>query len=337
MRGVFWGFLWPRRRRHAAILVFGSVFFPHRLFPSGDCEQCGADIVITENVERYLDTCLNDEDRPNFMLFPYLGEETYVPDKEFAEALSAVLSYPRAPYINYVTGLGLIARPPLDVQPLAAIPPTPTKAPVQAYDNLLLTEVPAKEFEALQILEAPCEIPRIRPVMAEDLSGRDLVLKIEPVQRLHGSYLVQRHDVLLFGPNNLVTKERQWYCEARHFRMQFLQLYRQPFYDWIYPGPKPVLDAAPEGLRLGLSGLYEDDVSIITEPVFLATPLEPKIWGRWVATIVPKAAQYRQYGAGRKFSATSTMIGSVTSCNCSALARRIFCRTIRAAPISAAI
>lgn len=94
---------------------FSEVYFFHTgYFHPEIAEQCGADIVITEHAERHLVACPDDEHRPNFMLFPYLGEKPCMPDKEFAEALSAVLSYPRMPYVNYVTGLGLIVRLPHD-------------------------------------------------------------------------------------------------------------------------------------------------------------------------------------------------------------------------------
>jgi hypothetical protein len=89
--------------------------------------------------------------------------------------------------------------------------------PLSRYSNAFLGTFPEGLGE-LRVLETPKEIPQIAPAMIEDLSGRGLNLAPIPERRLHGSYLVQRQNVLLFGPNNLVTLQGELCCEARQLR-----------------------------------------------------------------------------------------------------------------------
>lgn len=63
------------------------------------------DIVITENVERYLHESQSDDVRESFFMYPHLKDAEYRPGAKFAEAFSAVLSFPRAPYQNFIRGL----------------------------------------------------------------------------------------------------------------------------------------------------------------------------------------------------------------------------------------
>ncbi len=269
-------------------------FFRTGFFHPEIATLCGPDIVITETVERYLDACVDDEERPDFLLYPYLGEKDYAPDKAFAEALSAVLSFPRPPYARYVAGKGLAPRAPRAAVPIAAAAATETP-----YDQLLLAD-PAEDHGVLGILEMPCTVARAAPAFVADLSGRGLELNSGPEQMIHGSYLVRRQDVLLFGPNHLVDAQGRWSCEARQFKQQFLDFFQAPFYNATFPGAKPQITRENGASRLVTAPLG-GAITSIEEPVFLATPLEPAIWGRWIATVPSKIAQYRQYGAGRKF------------------------------------
>jgi hypothetical protein len=63
------------------------------------------DLVISENAERYLSAVRSDEDRPVFLLFPFMKDNNYTMATEMAEALSAVLSYGRQPYISLIERL----------------------------------------------------------------------------------------------------------------------------------------------------------------------------------------------------------------------------------------
>jgi hypothetical protein len=86
---------------------FLSFFFEETLFiRSGFFHEEVAllfqpDILITENVERYLDNCRSDDERGCFFMYPYFNDFSYQPSKEFAEAFSALLSYPRPPYSEF--------------------------------------------------------------------------------------------------------------------------------------------------------------------------------------------------------------------------------------------
>jgi hypothetical protein len=79
------------------VIFLRTPYFHQEMF-----EQIAPDIVISDNVERYLSSCMADEARPAFMLYPYLGSGVYAPSKEFAEAFSALLSFPRKPYKEFM-------------------------------------------------------------------------------------------------------------------------------------------------------------------------------------------------------------------------------------------
>jgi hypothetical protein len=171
---------------------------------------------------------------------------------------------------------------------------------VRAYNGLVLRDPPATDG-VLRTLEEPGTIPRLAPEFIAGLATNETGLQLSAQQQIHGSYLVQRHDVLLFGPNHLVSRAGHWSCEARAAKGQFLAFYQAPFYNPTYPGAKPALTPGPDGTVLDMTGLGEGDVTEIEEPVFLATPLEPAVWGRWISTVAAKVAQFREYGTGRKF------------------------------------
>jgi len=119
--------------------------------------------------------------------------------------------------------------------------------------------------------------------------------------QVHGSYLVQHKNALLFGPNALVGEGGGWSCAARGNGGVFLDFYRSPGYAAAYPGPKPEILRGPEALTLDVSMLRPDDVLVIDEPLFLATPLRPAEWNFWVTSMPGQIAQFHRHGAGRKF------------------------------------
>jgi capsular polysaccharide biosynthesis protein len=211
-----------------------------------------------------------------------------------AEALDAVKAGPsfvRKSDIDY------IASPSVPIK-------TSTRAfqtgAVQRYDHAHMVDPPEDEG-VLRILEEPKTISRTMPEIVLDFSETGLEFKPTAEQHIHGSYLVQRQNVLLFGPNHLVTPEGYWSCESRSNKRQFLWYLHAEFYARMYPGPKSEIDYKAPELLLKTSQMAPADVEMIETPLFLATPLEPPIWGRWIATVAPKVAQFRQYGAGRKF------------------------------------
>ena len=65
--------------------------------------QISPDIVVCECAERYLDNVRSDEERPIFLLYPLLSDIDYRPGLSFAEAMSAMMSYPRLPYQKFIS------------------------------------------------------------------------------------------------------------------------------------------------------------------------------------------------------------------------------------------
>jgi len=95
---------------------FGSFFFREIMFLRTPfyhidiVDQFRPDFVVTENVERYLDFVQHDSERPSFHMFPFLSNSaTFVPSREFAEAFSALLNFPRRPYKNFIDKLRRVA------------------------------------------------------------------------------------------------------------------------------------------------------------------------------------------------------------------------------------
>ena len=83
------------------------VFLRTPYFHEDIFQQVRPDYVITENVERYLSFCYPDSQRPSFFTFPYLENHGYAPSREFAAGFSAVLSYGRKPYFEFLAANGL--------------------------------------------------------------------------------------------------------------------------------------------------------------------------------------------------------------------------------------
>ena len=60
------------------------------------------DVLITSTAERYLSGVASDAERPLFLMYPWLNGGTHSPSEQFAQALSAMLSYPREPYRRFI-------------------------------------------------------------------------------------------------------------------------------------------------------------------------------------------------------------------------------------------
>jgi hypothetical protein len=172
---------------------------------------------------------------------------------------------------------------------------------VVAFDQVCLREPPYDLLEVLE-LETPFVRRLKRPRFVVDLSDKDRNLPIPQLQTIHGSYLVRRQDVLLFGPSNVVSREGYWTCENREGKGGYLSYMQMPFYQKLFPGDAPQLHDIHTRPRLGTAYLTEKKaVRCIDEPVFLATPLEPPIWGRWVSNVMPRVRHFLRHGQGRKF------------------------------------
>lgn len=161
---------------------------------------------------------------------------------------------------------------------------------------------PPPEFGLLNQLEAPKPRAMRGPDFVCDLSGNDLRVFVPDIIEVHGSYLVERHDALLFGSNHLIFGKGYWANESRKLKQQWLHYLQMPFYNVIFPGDRPVITMSEDNTKLDVSRLaHSQSVRIIEEPVFLATPQEAPIWGSWICTVFSKAIWYKKHGQGRKF------------------------------------
>ena len=176
-----------------------------------------------------------------------------------------------------------------------------SKEELLRYDGIVLDD-PPETFGLLCVLEPPVKKAFPAPDLVVDLSGKDILFAVDAEQHIHGSYLVRRNDALLFGPNHLVVPEGFWSCEARTYKGQFLEYFEFPFYNKMFPGVRPTLEHQGAQTRIGTISLAESGGAFhIDAPVFLATPVEPPIWGRWVSTVLPKVIQYLQHMPNRMF------------------------------------
>jgi tetratricopeptide (TPR) repeat protein len=83
------------------------VFLRTPFFHPDIFEQIQPDYLITQNVERYLNFVHSDDVRPSFFMYPHLSGQSYGPNGDFAKAMSAVLSYGRKPYSEFLSTIGM--------------------------------------------------------------------------------------------------------------------------------------------------------------------------------------------------------------------------------------
>jgi len=155
----------------------------------------------------------------------------------------------------------------------------------------------------LTVIEAP-KIEQFRPPeFVCNLSGKTIPDWFNTGDQIHvhGSYLVSRSDVLLFGQNHLVSQSGLWSCETRTFKRHWMETVTVPAFSKMYPGVKPGIEFEGDEVVLDCATLNQCDVDSIIGPLFLATPLEPDVWGRWMTTALPKCAQFKEFGNGRRF------------------------------------
>ena len=115
-------FLLPNAPRHERLVVFGdsfgydmSLFMAHifrevtfvrtSYFHFDVIDMIRPDIVLSENVERYLRYVTPDSERPHFALMNTMVHEEDPTRREFARALSAICSFDRRPYRRLLDNL----------------------------------------------------------------------------------------------------------------------------------------------------------------------------------------------------------------------------------------
>lgn len=82
------------------------VFLRTRFFHEEMASQIKPDIVVTQQVERYMASISSDDEATPFLLYPALKGAAYTPSVAFARAFSAVMSYPRPPYVRFMSEHG---------------------------------------------------------------------------------------------------------------------------------------------------------------------------------------------------------------------------------------
>lgn len=108
-RLVFFGDSFGRELCRFLSLYFSqSIFLRTPYFHTDIIDAIRPTIIISQNVERYLDYCNSDENRPLFYMYPYMSNIEYAPSQLFAEALSAVCSYGREPYETFSAKIGYV-------------------------------------------------------------------------------------------------------------------------------------------------------------------------------------------------------------------------------------
>ena len=78
------------------------IFLRTRFFHDEIFRQLRPDIVVTQNIERYMDFIESDDEALPFLLYPAMKGVSYLPSKSFAEAFAAELSFPRRRYAEFI-------------------------------------------------------------------------------------------------------------------------------------------------------------------------------------------------------------------------------------------
>jgi hypothetical protein len=106
-RLLFFGDSFGRELCRFLSIYFGEAVFVRTPYYHIDLvEAIQPSVIVTQNVERYLNYCDLDEHRPLFFMYPFLSGLNYAPSQAFVEAFSAVCSYGRFPYRKYLAAVG---------------------------------------------------------------------------------------------------------------------------------------------------------------------------------------------------------------------------------------
>ena len=114
------------------------------------------------------------------------------------------------------------------------------------------------------VIEAP-QVEQLRPPeFVWNLSDKTMPDWFDPRAEIHGSYLVSRSDVLLFGQNHLVSQSGLWSCETRTGKRHWLENVTQPYFSYTFPGVKPGIEFEGDEIVLDCTTLRQYDVDSIT-------------------------------------------------------------------------
>ena len=255
---------------------FSEVFFFRTGFFHAElAARCRPDVLVTENVERYLDDCRDDAEAPPFDTYVARKEATAAPSNAFRATFAAITGEPE------LGGLVVVAGP---ILPVASRP-----APLGDET----------------VIEAAVLLPRAAPLFVVDQSGRLPLWSAPPLQDIHSTLFAERSDVLLFGPSIQVLGDT-WWCESREFGEQFLDMIAADSYRASFPGNLPRIVSSGRTRAIDFAPI-SSAIERLDEKLFLATPLEPGNWGRWISTVIAKIDHFRQLGDGRRLLCVASL------------------------------
>jgi len=159
-------------------------------------------------------------------------------------------------------------------------------------EKLFLGHWPARERNSTT-LEAARRVDLKPPAFVLNQSDRDFCDWRDLSSDIHGSFLTKYENVWLFGPNLVFDRSGRIASEFRDDFRQFVDYVNSDFFREGFPGNKPKFANRGSGLTLDFRRLGEQDVLPLPDDVFLATPVEPENWGRWILTVVPKFARWK--------------------------------------------
>ena len=256
---------------------FSEVFFFRTGFFHPDlAARCRPDLLITENVERYLDDIRDDAEAPEFDTYLARRERSAPPSDAFRAAFAEIMSSPTA------TMVGAVAAP-------VAIPVATRSASIGSET----------------VIEAAVLVPRSLPLFVVDQSSRLPPWTAPLLQDIHATLHAERRDVLLFGPSIQVSGDT-WWCESRMFGEQFVDMVATDSYGMNFPGPRPRLTSTGSNRTIDFTQVASA-IRHLDEKLFLATPLEPSNWGRWISTVISKVDHFRQLGQGRRLLCVASL------------------------------
>ena len=266
---------------------FSEVFFFRTGFFHADlAERCRPDILVTENVERYLDDCRDDVGAPGFETYMSRKEVTLTPSEAFRTAFATAVPE-RA-----------------SEGPCAGIVPVPIVSVFAAAVTLPVANRPAP-VDGETVIEPSVLVSRTMPLFVVDQSSTLPPWSALAIQDIHSTLHAERSDVLLFGPSIQVRGDT-WWCESRSFGEQFLDMVASDSYRASFPGAIPRIDRAGNSRAIDFTPVA-DEIERIDEKLFLATPLEPTNWGRWISTVIGKIEHFRQLGEKRRLLCVASL------------------------------
>ena len=292
---------------------FEEVFFLRTGFFHADlAARLEPDLLVTENVERYLDDCRDDAEAPDFDLYRARKEATTAPSDAFRIAYAAIVEtaaddVKARSCSARVTAVGPSAEAThaLSVVPEMSASGSFASGPLVSGRAAIPVATRPAPIGGETVIEAAVLVPRTMPLFVVDQSATLPPWSAPAVQDIHSTLHAERRDVLLFGPSIQVLGDT-WWSESREYGEQFLDMVASDSYRASFPGPLPHIERVAQTRAIDF-GPVVDAIECLDERLFLATPLEPANWGRWISTVIAKVDHFRQFGEGRRLLCVASL------------------------------